>query len=461
MICRRIKKFLISPKTVISLLIIILIACVAGSLIPQVTDKSPSYFEMWKEKNIYTYRLVNRLQLNRVYTSFWFLSAIFLVMVSLGYSIYLQVRKNLKQPAERRTQITEKTDLTNKDSARIKEVLKKRHYRERNTSNSGQQLIFTKNSIGRWGSVIFHAGLLLVIVSALISLAFQKRGFVQLIEGETFDGRDYDFLVKDMGIFAKDLSAGFKTQLSGFTHTYWNNNQVRFVESSLTIINDEKTSRHMLSVNNPLVVKGIKIYQSLDYGYALSFILKKTSGEDIITRFTLDRPADVKNPALGKSDFPTTGYLFEMKFYPDITKPSFYPAKPILYLTVYKNRSADPSQIIFNGLLLPGNAVKLNGDVLYFTDIRSWSGLIFAENPGMFITYAGFISGITGVVIIFLIPYKELHLSVDASGNIAIKGITKRYDALFKEEMEAIENELREGIKEASGHRQSFVRENG
>ena len=461
----RIKKFLISPRTIISLIMIILIACVAGSLIPQAADKSPSYFETWKEKNIYTYRFVNRLQLNRVYTSFWFLSAVFLVTVSLGYSVYLQVRRNLRQTTDHGPQTTDIFETEAPD--KIKSVFISRGYRlltvrnSQTSVNRERKLIFAKNSIGRWGSVIFHSGLLLVIVSALIAFSFQKRGFVQLIEGETFDGRDDDFLVKDMGILTKDFNPDFKTHLRGFRHTYWENWQVKFVESSLTVINDGKTTRRMLSVNNPLVVNGTKIYQSLDYGYALSFILKQQSGEEILTRFTLDRPADVNKPAIGKSDFPTTGYLFEMKFYPDIRKPSFYPAMPILYLTVYKNRSADPSQIIFNGLLLPGNAVKLGEDVLYFADIRNWSGLIFAENPGIFITYAGFIAGIAGAVMIFLMPYKEIHASVDASGNIAIDGMTKRYNALFREEMKEIEDELRKDMKEAAAHQQSFVREHG
>ncbi len=92
----KIKKFLTSPKTVITLIIITLGACLIGFFVPQITDKSPSFFEQWKEKNIYTYRFVDRLQLNRVYTSYWFLTLVVLITISLGYSLYLQVKKNIR-----------------------------------------------------------------------------------------------------------------------------------------------------------------------------------------------------------------------------------------------------------------------------------------------------------------------------------------------------------------------------
>ncbi|MEW6419230.1 MAG: hypothetical protein AB1480_14140 [Nitrospirota bacterium] len=42
--------------------------------------------------------------------------------------------------------------------------------------------------MGRFGSAILHAGFLCVIIAALYSLALQQRGFVQLIETETFKG---------------------------------------------------------------------------------------------------------------------------------------------------------------------------------------------------------------------------------------------------------------------------------
>ncbi len=97
MILKEIKRLLLSPKTTILLILIFLAACIIGITVPQITEKSPSYFDNWEENNIYTYRFVTRLQLHKIYTSIWFLCAISLTLISLGYSLYLQIKKNIRQ----------------------------------------------------------------------------------------------------------------------------------------------------------------------------------------------------------------------------------------------------------------------------------------------------------------------------------------------------------------------------
>ena len=90
-------KTITRPRFVITLIVLTFIAALLGAFIPQVSDKSPSYFEEWKLKSPKTFYIVNLLQLNRVYTSVWFLSLVFIIMLSLGYSLYSQVRRNLKR----------------------------------------------------------------------------------------------------------------------------------------------------------------------------------------------------------------------------------------------------------------------------------------------------------------------------------------------------------------------------
>ncbi|GBE06052.1 MAG TPA: hypothetical protein ENH45_06080 [Nitrospirae bacterium] len=436
MVFQKIKRFLISPRTVISLIIITLIACVIGFLVPQITDKSPSYFELWKEKNIYTFRIVDRLQLNRVYTSVWFLSLVVLITVSLGYSLCLQVKKNIRQGREHKARKKKHKPFSGPD--RIMKIFKKRRYRLSGVYSDDQKLIFTKNSIGRWGGVIFHLGLLLVIISAIAVLCFQKSGFVQLMEGDLFDGKETGFLVKDRGVFAGEFNAGFKTHLSKLVHTYWDGGELKFLESSVRIIREPGITDKKISVNDPLFIDDTNIYQSNNYGYTLSFILKKPAGEEVLTHFNIDRAGDIKQPATGKSDFPLSPYIFKMKFLPDVTSKSFYLTKPILYLTVSEGGS-----VVFNGLIIPGNAVKIEEDILYFTGVRYWSGLLFVNNPGMSGAYIGFIIGIFGIAVMFLLPYKEIHLTLDTdTGLYGIAGMTKRYGAIFKEEMDEIKTEI-------------------
>lgn len=440
----KIKRFLTSPSTVISLIIITLITCVIGFFIPQITDKSPSYFELWKERSPYTFRIVDLLQLNKVYTSVWFLLTIFLGMISLGYSIYLQVRRNIihdSPPKDINISGLQALRLTvqSLDINEIRRIFKRKRYSEELTLNNKQKLIFTKNSIGRWGSVIFHSGIFLIIVSAFITFSFQKRGFVQIIRGDIFSGKDADFQSKDSGVFVRNFDVGFKTHLSLFKHGYQDDGRVKALESSIVIIdNDGKMKRVVLSINEPSVFNGVKIYQSTNYGYTLSFVLRKKDGEDVVTHFNLDMAQKGGRPLTGKTDFPTTDYIFDIKFYPDITRQTFYITKPIVYLTISE---AISNNLLFSGLLLPKHSIKIKDDILTFVGITEWSGLIFRENPGIIIAYVGFIFVTTGALFMFGFPYKEVHISVEKKEDESILSVyahTRRYRAIFKEEVEKI-----------------------
>jgi len=439
------KRFFTSPKTVILLIVITIIACLLGVLIPQVTDKSPLYFEAWREKSPYTFALVEFLQLNRVYTSFWFFILIALVLVTLGYSIYLLVKRNLRQDRGYSAQSTEVFRTGGETVDKIKRIFKKRRYRltgrGEGETEGEQELVFAKNSIGRWGSVVFHSGIFIIIVSAIVTFSFQKRGFVQIMEGEVFSGRNSDFLVKDLGLFVKTFDAGFKTHLSRFRHTYWDTGAIKSLQSSVVVIKNNKDTEHNVSINSPLDINGVKVYQSSNYGYVLSFLFKESTGEEVMTRFLLDKPDRLGKPAIGRSAFPDTGYMLYMKFYPDITRPSFYPSKPILYLL-----DAEKGKEVFRGLLMPGQAVKIKKDILQFAAIRNWSGLIFARDIGTNIAYIGFVITIIGMIIMYFFPYKSIRLTMVGDSIISIKGITKRYHAIFGEEVNNIKAELGVGM---------------
>ncbi len=237
------------------------------------------------------------------------------------------------------------------------------------------------------GGVIFHSGLFLIIIAALVGLAYQKRGFVQVMEGEVFSGIHDDFLVKEMGLFQQRFDAGFKTQLNKFNHEYWETDQIRDISSLVNIIDkDRKTKEKTINVNSPLKYNGINIYQSFDYGYALTFVLKRPDGSEIVTHFLLDRPDRRTKPFVGKTDFPLTQYIFKMKFYPDISMNSFHLGKPILYLQVLKGMNNQ----VFEGLVIPGNVINIEGNLVRFHSISQWSGLIYVRGVDMTIAYIGF-----------------------------------------------------------------------
>jgi len=445
---RKIKRLLVSPGTTILLILIFLSACIIGITVPQISEKSPSYFDTWKENNLYTYRFVTRLQLHRVYTSTWFLGAIGLTLVSLGYSLYRQTKKNLGQrnastnTEENRGNLSVVCKkITYPDD--IRQLFRKKGYRITSTETGRDNFIFFKNSLGKWGSTVLHTGIFLVILSAFFAFAFQKRGFVQIIQGDTFSGNHSDFVVKDLGVFAQDFSLDFTTRLSLLNHKYYESDKIKNLES-IILLDDKKgnSRREVISPSEPLDINGVRIYQSYNYGYTLSFMVKKADGQEVITHFNLDMTKQKDAPLTGKSDFPTTPYIFEMKFFPDLNGASFFITKPIVYLTISEIITKDT---LFNGLLLPKHSIKIKDDILSFIGITEWSGLIFTQNPGMTLSYFGFALIIIGAIVMFGFPYKEVSTSIQKSnGDTIISAYvhTMRYPATFKEDVRDILEQL-------------------
>jgi len=214
---QKVKRFLLSRKTVLSLICTVGISCLVGSTIPQITRKSPQFFETWKAGSPRLYYMIDLLQLNQVYTSTWFLILIALVALSLAYSVYYQSKTLIKSKKTAQREITERSfkDFlalslvqgsgirdqgpgggVEELSLKIKENFKAKGFRPYLAIEESRYFIFGKNRAGRWGSVIFHLGLFICILAALYGLAFQKRGFVQLKQADTFQGKDEDWQAK-------------------------------------------------------------------------------------------------------------------------------------------------------------------------------------------------------------------------------------------------------------------------
>ena len=450
-----IKRFFLSPKTVISLICAVAISGILGSTIPQLTEKPPKFFEAWKANSPKIYYVIDLLQLNQVYTSIWFLVLVAFITLSLIFSLYYQLKALIKtrKPAQRTISqssfgdyVTFELDksLTGGTESlfdKIKEIFKHNGYRPHLVNEENRYLVFCKNKMGRWSSVIFHSGLLVVIIAALYGLAFQKRGFIQLIQTDTFQGKDKDWVVKRVGVLAKDFDLGFQVYLDKFTPTYWENDQIKDLESSLTIINDKGENKEFaLSLSNPVKFEGTKIYQSTHYGYSLGFVLEKEGQDPVITQFLLDAPGKKDKPFIGKLDFPTTDYILYMKFHPHMIEPSFYATLPGVDLTV-----KEKEKLRFKGTVLFTQRAWLGKDSLTFAQIHYWTGLTFVRNYGMPLVYAGFALGTLGALLIFMLSYKEIHLKVVEEGDhvrLYMGGQARRYKALFSEEFKEMAERL-------------------
>lgn len=351
---KKIKRLLTSPKIIVSLIITTLAASFAGVLIPQSAFRSAQYFENWKTDSPATYALVDLFGLNRVFSSQWFLFLVLLLTLVLSYSVYLQGSVLVKKQ---------------------------------------------RNNVRKWGRFLFHIGLLVVVLASLYTLAFQKRGFVQIIETDTYSGDEQSLLAKELGVFAKGFVPGFRIQLDRVEHSYWEDGAIKELKSLITVSQNGSEETATLGINKTLSVKGITLYQARSYGYTLSFLFKRKNGEAFYTHFNIVTPPKPEKPYDGVSDIPTTGYILRMKFYPDVTKRSFYLNKPSLHLTIERGSETH------SGMVYPGQTIALRqGEQLIWTAIRPWSGIRLVESRGTPVVFFGFALSIAGLIALYFIP---------------------------------------------------------
>jgi hypothetical protein len=210
---------------------------------------------------------------------------------------------------------------------------------------------------------------------------------------------------------------------------------------------DEKgeAGEFSLSRGKPIHFKGTRIYQSRVYGYALGFVLKSEDGREHLTNFFMKAPDKKDQPFARKTGYPGTDYILDMKFYPDLTEPSFFVTLPGVHLIV-----TEKGEQRFKGRVLFSQRARLSENTLTFGQLSYWTELVFVKNDGMPLVYCGFALGTLGALLIFMLPYKQVHVKVAEEGDhirISMGGRAKRYEALFSEEFKGIAERLEKALQ--------------
>lgn len=449
-------RFLLSPFTVITMITAVGTASLMGTIIPQISEKTPHFFVAWQAASPLKYALIRFLQLDRIYTSVWFLALIALITCSLSCSLYYQIKRALRarqlSPGSKmgskpgsscRAQVTENT---------LRRVMRQRGYRPFAAGSSSGNLVFSKNKVGLWGGVVFHLGLLCIILAGLWNAGLRQRGLAILTVGESFSGQTNKWANTRTGMLTGPFTPKLTAHLDEFQPGYWHNGQIKALRGKVTVVEpDGKNTVVPISVNHPGYIDGIKLFLSGDYGYTLDLLLNGRSPRPILSHILLAAPARRDKAVSYDMTIPTTAYRLHINFHPGRGNPAINLTSSSVGLTV-NAPEAPPLRTI----LLPGQSIILPlGDTLTFNRVSYWAGIIFARSYGISLLYAGFGLCITGAFLMYMLPMKTAYIQIcsvrpdQQRGSrplqqISISGRTRRYQALFSQELQEIAAELQE-----------------
>ncbi|PZF59033.1 cytochrome c biogenesis protein ResB [Curtobacterium sp. MCSS17_008] len=387
---------LTSMRTALFLLMLLALAAIPGSLVPQRTA-DPNGVVQYKADHPQLFPVLDALQVFDTYTSVWFSAIYLLLFVSLIGCIVPRTRhhwqalrtrpprtpvrlgrlagyRSVPVDATSTTGATGGTDTTGGADAtsttsatgaadattglpsvdhavtRAMALLKRSGYR---VERFGDSVSAERGYLRETGNLVFHAALVGVLVAVGVGGGFSYTGQRLLVEGQTFSNvlGSYDSFNPGRWFRQSDLQ-GYNLTLDKFTTTYEEQNLDALgqaLDYSATVTSQEKgqaaeTSR--IGVNEPLSVGGTNVYL-LGNGYAMQVTVRDGEGDVAFQDVVPFLPEDanytstgvIKVPDASPSQLGLVGF-----FYPTASKlstgafASAYPdaQNPLLTLQVYR-----------------------------------------------------------------------------------------------------------------------------
>lgn len=254
-ILKKIYKFIASMKFAILLLIVVAVACMIGSFVPQ-GEMFEQYRSAYSER---TAAFILAFHLDDVFRSWWFIALVSLLCLSVLFCNLTRVRTLIQQTkyaADPARTVSLAPVASAEGISDPEPALKRlRFYHPARTIVGEKEVLFAyRNRLGFWGAWICHIGIILIVLGYALGQMTLFSAEVYGTPGQTkpIENTPYEITIDD-----------FRTERSetGFVEQY---------VSSVTVRNNEtgETQSGTSSVNHPAVLEGYKLYQTAS-GYAV------------------------------------------------------------------------------------------------------------------------------------------------------------------------------------------------
>ncbi len=406
---KKVLTFFKSVKLTIFLLIFLAIACTIGTLLPQ--NEPPQ---------VYTHafgsvgaKLINALSLYDIYHCSWFqfllvLFSINLIVCSLErwpktWRLYRLEKKVIDKTFFEHLPLTTHctTRLSLKEAKeKLLGVLKKEHG-ELSTveDNLGLTFHLKKGHISYLGPYIIHAGILIVLIGALISSIFGFSGMMFIAEGERsntvfLEGRRHHQL----------YNLPFSLKCDKFVVKYYQNGIPKEYCSYITLIDRNKRFKTTIKVNSPLDYKGYRFYQA-NFGVASNptihlEIIERNIGKKFYVTVPFNREVSLPHN-LGTiklvnatSDFRNLGPAFLLI----LTRPNQKKKEEIILLSNFPEFDA---------------MHRKDKYVFVVKDFTRYTGIEVRKDPGRWVVWLGCLVLIGGLMVSFFIIPQRLWIRLE------------------------------------------------
>ena len=250
------KRFLRSPKTIISELVALAIACSFGAAIPQLSTAASEELSRLQNASALLQSLVRFFSLDHIFTSIWFLAITATAAASLAIVILEQFRRV-------RILWSQKLTQAHFNSAPFRAEFERPRVGPE-LAPCRETRIWSERRIGLSGTLVFHVGLLLIMLAGSLRALFSTNAVVDLLETETIAANAQAWDAQFPAVFAKTFALDRPVTLREVKSTGYENGDVR----SLSLILEVAGENRELAINRELRVAGGRLFLGHDFGPA-------------------------------------------------------------------------------------------------------------------------------------------------------------------------------------------------
>jgi cytochrome c biogenesis protein len=447
---------LTSMRTALVLLLLLALASIPGSVIPQ-EDIDSLAVSQWRDNHPRLAPIWDRLDLFAVYGSVWFSAIYILLMISLvgciipRLFVYARALRARPPRAPRHlSRLPESTSYTCDEDPdvvldRAAAVVRRRRFRV-DRLEGGDSVAAERGHLREAGNLLFHLAVIVVLVGVAIGSLFGYKGGVIMFVGKDqgFSNilTQYDDFAPG-SLFDPGVMEPFSFSITDFDVEWMTEGrragQARKFVSHLDYQTEQdgETQQYDLRVNHPLSIGGTDVFL-IGHGYAPVITIRDGEGnvaQSGPTAFLPINPQTFESFGVVKApDAQPTQIGLEGTFYPtfqlgrdtdgNLTMPSSAfgnAVDPLVSLVVYSGdvglddgtgasvyvldksratqlRKADGQP--FRMDLRPGETVTLPDGLgsVTFEGLERWNKIQISRTPGKFIALGGVVTALLGLL---------------------------------------------------------------
>lgn len=445
-----------SMRTALVLLLLLALAAIPGSVIPQDNIDSLAVSQ-WRDNHPRLAPIWDRLDLFDVYGSVWFSAIYILLMISLvgciipRLFVYARALRAKPPRAPRHlSRLPESTSYTTDEApdvvlARAARVVRARRFRVHHVEGE-DAVAAERGHLREAGNLLFHLAVIVVLVGVAAGSLFGYKGGVILLNGDDYGFSNnltqYDDFAPG-ALFDPDVMEPFSFSITDFDVDWLTEGSragmAREFVASLDYETEPggETKSYDLKVNHPLTIGGTDVFL-IGHGYAPVITIRDGEGEVAKSGPVVFLPTNAQTfESFGvvKAPFARPGQIgLEGAFYPtfsmgrdangDLTMPSsIFGAlgDPLISMSlwtgdlglqdgsassVYVLDKAGATQVTkangqpFRMDLRPGESVTLpdNLGTVTFEGVQRWNKIQISRTPGKLVALAGVVLALLGLL---------------------------------------------------------------